>query len=219
MPRVSRRWAIVAVIAFAAQTGLLVLMHLLPTGYDPTVHFVSEYAIGPYGWLATGLPAVHLVGLVAVCGAFHASGIAPFGSWVSVMVLLAILARSLAVVFPVDPVAEAFEGGGRPQFTPSGWIHVLSGVVWAVAILVVMGVVTRRLRRAGRLVSWYRMLTFLSVGSPLAYLAMLMTRPATFPAGLLQRLFLAGALAWLITVSVGIGSGRLGIRPAASEGG
>jgi hypothetical protein len=215
--RLARRLAILAATAFGIQAGVLVLLHVLPTGYDPTVNFISEYAVGQYALWAGVSRFAHIVGLIAICSALHVSRVAPIGSWVNGALVLTLLATILGAAFPVDPIAGAFEGGGPPRFTTSGWIHALSGIVGAVTVLGEMGALTFRLHRVGRVASRYWILGPLSVVSPLAYIAMLMTRPATFPAGLLQRLFVAGTLMWLITFSVGIGSGGLGAQRARAE--
>ena len=43
--------SIVAAIATAAQTGALIALHLLPTGYNPVRDAVSDYGIGRYRFL------------------------------------------------------------------------------------------------------------------------------------------------------------------------
>ncbi len=198
-----------AAAAFCSQALILIVLHVVPSGYDPAVNFVSEYAVGEFALLGKAFGFTGVVGIVALCGALHASRIAPLGSPVNMLMVLASIAATLVALFPVDPVAAAFQGGGAPRFTPAGWIHVLSGIVWAVAVLVLMGGITQRLRRSRSLSNGFQVLIPLTGISILAYAAMLMTRPATYPAGLLQRVFVVGTLAWLILVSIGMATGRL----------
>jgi hypothetical protein len=43
--------SIVAAILAAVQAGALIVLHALPTGYNPIRDAVSDYGVGPYrGW-------------------------------------------------------------------------------------------------------------------------------------------------------------------------
>ncbi len=211
----ARRIALIATAAFGVQGIVLGLLHVLPTGYHPFVNFISEYALGGFApWMALSQIG-GIVGLVALIGALDTNGILSFRSVVGGLFALHVVSRLLGLVFTVDPIKAAFASNAAPQFTTSGWIHAVSGVVGAVTLVVAMIVITVRLAKSGVLASRYRVLAPLCVVTPVAYGAMIATRPATFPAGLLQRIFIVGALAWLITLSAGIASA--GIAGPASR--
>jgi hypothetical membrane protein len=45
-----------------------ITLHLLPTGFNPVTHELSDYANGPYGWLMTvGFLGLGLGSLLLVC--------------------------------------------------------------------------------------------------------------------------------------------------------
>ena len=58
--------SIIAAILTAVQAGALIVLHVLPTGYNPIRDAVSDYGVGPYrGWfwlqvLAGGLGCLFL---------------------------------------------------------------------------------------------------------------------------------------------------------------
>lgn len=200
----TRGMAIVVTAAFGTQAAILVAIHLLPTGYDPTVSFTSEYALTRYAPLMKVGQIAAIVGMVALISVVRDRGIARLRSVLGAILLLNVAARVVARAFRVDPVREAFAEGGRPEFTAAGWAHVLAGMVAAVTLMIAMGVLTVRLSRAAKRLPGHGILVVLAVAAPVAYAAMMASRPATFPAGLLQRLFIAATLGWLLTFGIGM---------------
>jgi hypothetical protein len=100
--------SIIAAIAMAVSTGALLLLHVLPTGYNPIRDAVSDYAIGSHRalfWTFTTAGAV--------------SGLA----------LAVAAARVLIPVFPTD------QNGSRFQ-TPKGTIHMILAVAIFASIAV-----------------------------------------------------------------------------------
>jgi hypothetical protein len=211
-----RRMALVATGALGTQAVVIGLIHVLPTGHDPAVNFVSEYAIGTAAPWMRLVQLAGIVGMAALIAALSARGVASLRSVVGGLLMLNVASRILNAIFEVDPIEHAFAGGGPPRFTTSGWVHAVSGMVGAVTLIVVMIVVTVQMARARALASWYRALVPLCIVTPVAYGAMLSTRPATFPAGIYQRIFIVCALAWLIGLGMGMASGRL-VGPGAGE--
>ena len=205
----ARSLAGLALGGFAVQAVAFVATHLLVTGHDPMVNFVSEYALGPHVWLQRVGAAGLVGGTLALMGALKVTGWAPTRSAAFVLLALAVLALLVAQVFPVDPVAEAFAGDGPPDFTVSGWIHVLAGMVAAVALLLAIVILTLALRRLRVRSGPYVALASLCATGPLFYVLMLATPPATSPAGLYQRLFIVSVWLWQVIASVGLRSGSL----------
>lgn len=198
-----------ALVAFGTFGVALLALHALQSEYNPAVHFVSEYALGPFGWVQTIGSVAKALGTLALLGALASVGLAPARSAPFVLLTINVAMRLTTSVFPVDPIEAAFAGGGAPQFTPSGWIHAIAGMVAAVSLMLAIVFLTVRLLRAGRLKGAYQSLVLLCVLSPVFYVAMLATRPATFPAGLYQRLFIASTWLWLVVGCSGLMSGTL----------
>lgn len=218
MDTTTRRMAIVVTAAFGTQAAILVAMHFLPTGYDPTVHFTSEYALTPYAPLLKVGAITAIAGMIALIGVVRSLGVARLGSVLGVVLLLNVGARIVATAFRVDPVGEAFAGGGAPGFTAAGWAHVIAGMVAALTLMAAMAWITVRLRRREMRPPGYRILPALAVLAPLGYAAMLASRPAMFPAGLLQRVFIAATLGWLLTFGAGVAAGPVARSPTGDDG-
>jgi Protein of unknown function (DUF998) len=111
---------IVTVIGAVICFGSIVLLHMLPTGYDPIRNAVSDYGVGPYRiW--------HRTALVALAAAAFALAIASAGSIkpepVSVIGFLVAfgVVRIIISLFPTDIE-------GRPP-TRTGRIHMALAIV------------------------------------------------------------------------------------------
>lgn len=99
---------------------LLGSLHLLEKEFDPTWRFISEYALGRFGWL---MPLAFLA--LAICLA--AIGVAVFPQTRSIVGYLGLAALALAVIglciaaaFKTDPITTPME-----DLSPSGKMHVL----------------------------------------------------------------------------------------------
>ncbi len=210
------RLSTIALTGFSGQLALLAILHFLPTGYDPTVNFVSEYAIGRHGWVLSAAQLSGFVGTSALLIDLTKSGVVRMPSLAGGLMIAYMLSILVAVTFAIDPVEQAFANGRPPNFTMAGWIHAVGASVGAVALMISMALITVRLARSGRTATRYRALVLFCIGAPTAYSAMLMTQPATYPAGLYQRLFIACSLAWLLTVAIGLMAGQFRSNTRAS---
>jgi hypothetical protein len=216
----ARSMARVALVGFGVQGIGLVAIHALSTGYDPTVHFVSEYANGPHAGILLVTALGSVVGILALLGALTSRAVTPKWSAAFVLLLVNVATRPILHLFPVDSIEAAFSGGSGPQFTTAGWIHAIVGMIAAIVMMIAIILITVRLVRAGRLRGAYYSLILLAVLGPALYLGVLATRPATFPAGLYQRGFIGCTWLWLVIVSVALMSGPLAAntRDHAREG-
>lgn len=121
--------SIVAAILAAAQAGALIVLHALPTGYNPIRDAVSDYGVGPYrGWF--WLQAV-AGGLACLFLAIALAQLHPFTpTQVVVALIVTAVARLLVPFFATD------QGGSRFQ-TAHGIVHMIlaviafGGLVWA----------------------------------------------------------------------------------------
>jgi len=213
----TRSFAAAALVALAVQGAAFAASHVLATGYDPMVHFVSEYALGPHAWIRRVGAAGAIGGAIALLAALRSASVAPARSTAFGLLALNAVLLLIVQIFPVDPLADAFADGGRPGFSVTGWVHVISGFIAAVAVLLAILLFTLRLKRLGRLEGGYRVLLLLSLSGPLAYGLMMVTPPATAPIGLYQRLFIVSAWLWQVLVGVGLRSGRLAGQEAESQ--
>lgn len=205
-----RRTSGLAAVCFSLYVSLVFALHFLPTGYDPAVNFVSEYAIGPFGWALTIALVALAGGGAGLLSAMQASGPAPLRSVAGGLVAVWIVMTVLLAIFPVDPIQVAFAESGSPHFSRAGWIHALAGMIGSVALMTSMALVSVRLAPTLGLDGYRRILLALTATAILGYGAMLATRPGTFPAGLYQRVYLASSTAWLLIVALELRTGRPG---------
>jgi hypothetical protein len=74
-------------------------LHALRRGLEPASHRLSEYAIGPWGWLMTSAFAALAVALWLLRRALPAAAARP----VRVLLTVATIGFTLSAVFPTDP--------------------------------------------------------------------------------------------------------------------
>ncbi len=203
-------WSIVALIGLGGQGILFVALHFLSTEFDSTVNFVSEYSLGRFAWLMAAANLFGITGKIALLGALHTAGIAPLRSLIGGLMTVHILALGVLFVFPIDSIEHAFADGGVPNFTTSGWIHALSGLIASVTMIISAVLITVRIAQSGLLKSGYKALIPLCVVAPAAYIAMFTTQPGMYPAGLYQRLYLIAIIGWLLIVAYGLFAGKFG---------
>ena len=181
--------ATLAVLALAATLtcfGLLVAVHLRPTGYDPLRNAVSDYGVGPSLPYYCAQTAAMALAAIFVAAAL-ARTVDPAPKLVIVLLFVFAAARLAIPFFPTDL--------DRMRRTDTGVIHVLLAAVafgtvaWAAATL------------PGR-VHWAGLTTlgWIVVVTAIATAFSLRARMPYF--GLVERSFYAATLGWLAFVAV-----------------
>ena len=111
-------------IAFgAAAAGLLLLvgLHLAKPDLAPSWHMVSEYAIGPSGWMMTACFTALALSCVTLLAALVSQTSSVLG-WIGLAFLLATAAGyTLAAVFPTDPITV-----GPPDASGAAKLHAMA---------------------------------------------------------------------------------------------
>jgi Protein of unknown function (DUF998) len=189
--------SIVAAVFTAVETVALIVLHFLPTGYDPVRDAVSDYGVGPYrGWFW-----LHAVtgGLACLALAIALARLHPFTpTQVVVALIVTAVARFLIPFFATD------QGESRFQ-TVQGTIHMIlavlafGGLVWAS-----MGLWATLKHYP----AWHGAKAFLTIvpwvmlGSVIA-VVLAIRGPRLKPFfGVFERLFYLSSLAWLFVVSI-----------------
>jgi len=122
-------FGIVAALATAVQAVTLIMLHLLPTGYNPVRDAVSDYGVGPYRswfWLQAVTGGVGCLALAIALAQLHP--LTP--TQVIVALIVTAGARFLLPFFATD------QDGNRFQ-TLHGTVHMIlavlafGGLVWA----------------------------------------------------------------------------------------
>ena len=178
---------------------LLLSLHVLEPEFDPTWRFISEYALGTFGWM------MHLAFFMLATSLLSA-GVALFSYVRSVVgyIGLAILGISvigivIAAIFTTDPIATPQEA-----MTLSGNMHVFGASLdyTPVAALLLSFVLARHPAwRPIRL--WLFLTAGLTLVAMVAFILLLphdgKFGPGVF-AGLFGRFLVVSYLGWLLTV-------------------
>jgi hypothetical protein len=189
--------AIIAAVFTAIETAALIVLHVLPTGYNPIRDAVSDYGVGPYrGWFW-----LHAItgGLACLALGIALARLHPFTpTQVVVALIVTAVARFFIPFFATDQGESRFE-------TLHGVIHMIlavlafGGLVWA------SGALWATLKHypdwhGAR--SFLRIVPWIMLGSVIAVVVAL-RGPRLKPFfGAFERLFYLSSLAWLFVVSI-----------------
>lgn len=189
-----RACASAAICLFAYAAVALGLLHVLRPDYAPATNFVSNYAVGPHGWVMTTFFVAFSFGLIALVASLYIGPVRGMPGLIGLGALLVTAAGLIVTaIYPTDLP-------GAPD-TRSGDIHELSFRVNVVGILVgVLGLSAvlgaqqawRRYRRA----VWA--LACLVV---IALVIQFATLRKGLPYGLANRFFVMVVFAWMIYVA------------------
>jgi hypothetical protein len=190
--------SIIAAVAMAVGTGALILLHVLPTGYNPIHDAVSDYAIGRYRagfWVFTTAGAVSGLALAIALARSHPSK----PTLAVAMLLLSAASRLLIPFFPTD------QSGSRFQ-TLKGTVHM----VLAVAIFASIAVAASSLGGTlGQEPAWHGVhglvdgwlpwaITGTAIATGLAIVGPRLQRIF----GLIERLYYVSSISWFLVVSI-----------------
>jgi hypothetical protein len=189
--------SIIAAIFAAVQLGALIVLHVLPTGYDPVRDAVSDYGVGRYrGWFWTQAVAGGLACLFLAIALDQLHLFTP--TQVVVALIVTAAARFLVPFFATD------QGGNRFQ-TSHGFIHMIlavlafGGLVWAATGL------WSSLRHYPAWHSAEGLLTivpWVMLGCVIA-VVLAIRGPRLKPFfGVFERLFYLSSFVWLFTVAI-----------------
>jgi hypothetical protein len=121
---ISRSAALLSFAGAAAFVVLLTALHLIKPGLDPSWHFISEYAIGDYGWIMVLAFLSFALGYVALYAAIRSQLRNIVGRIGLVLLLVSALGLNIAAVFITDPITTTGDA-----VTTKGKIHNLGGTL------------------------------------------------------------------------------------------
>jgi hypothetical protein len=184
-----------------AVAGLILVLHVVKPEVDPSWRMLSEYSVGPYGWLMK----LAFFAWAGGCGAlFIALGrqTAPrrarIGRWLLPVVALALVAAGL---FDQDPTTVR-------TVSWHGQLHALASTVGIPGVPLCAMLLSAD-RRNGKLVAVLANLTWVSLALMAAYIAWAMGAKGGFGpgvyAGWLNRLVVAAYLAWQFALARRLG--------------
>jgi hypothetical protein len=200
----SARLSLTAAVTFLV---LVAVLHLLKPELDPSWRFVSEYAIGDYGWIMVlafvSLALSCVTSFVAIRSHIKTTG----GVIGLVLLLAAAVSLAAAGVFVMDPITAS-----KNELTTHGSLHGLASLVGIPALPIAAVLISRSLGRneawsSGlRSLRWTAHLTWITLVLMFAILGvMLAQNNGAFGPNVLigwpNRLLVAAYSGWLIAVA------------------
>jgi hypothetical membrane protein len=189
--------SILAAVAVAVQTAALLILHLLPTGYNPVRDAVSDYGVGPYrGWFWLQAVAGGVAGLALAIALAETHPSVP--TLVIVMLLVSAVARFLLPAFPTD------QNGSRFQ-TPRGTVHMILAIVIFASLIIAASELGGTLEHEPAwegVNGWLTTLPWVMTGSAIGILLALRGPRLKLITGLIERLFYVSSIAWFFIVTI-----------------
>jgi hypothetical membrane protein len=184
------RIATIAIVGIAYFLIAVVALHFLRPDYDPVSRFVSEYAVGSYGFLMTSaFFGLSLGSLALVIGLYQ--GVPRSGrSWIG-LVLLGIWGVGILIagIFPTDL-------RGAPE-TLSGNIHDRASVLSFFSLITATILLSWRLKHDERWRPFHRSALILALLILATFIGFFLTVDTEL-VGLSQRIFIVTFLIWLL---------------------
>jgi hypothetical protein len=190
-------FSIAAAVAAGLQTGALIALHILPTGYNPVRDAISDYGVGRYrAWFWTQAWAGGLAKLALAVALAETTPSVP--ALVFVMLLISAAASFLIPAFPTDQHGSRFQ-------TRSGTVHMILAIVVFAALIIAASELAGTLEHQP---AWHEVKSLLVVlpwvmtGSAIGILLALRSPRLKLIFGLIERLFYVAAIAWIFVVSI-----------------
>ncbi|WP_405922566.1 DUF998 domain-containing protein [Streptomyces sp. NBC_00035] len=190
-------FAILSLIGLIGYVGIFVALHVLPTGYHPIRHAVSDYAVGQYGSLfRVGLLVSSLGVVFLAIGLTLDPGAPPLAVSQLVFLYLVPAMRLGMVLFRTDLEGE--------KLTPTGRLHYLFAIAAFAFTYAAISGMTPRLTSVS---PWQSADGLLSALQWIALVSLVLLIVTLLPRlrtifGLFERAFLVSTNLWFITVGI-----------------
>ena len=188
---------VVAVLAFLV---LAILLHVLPTGYNPLRNSVGDYAVGKFGGLLTAALLALGIGTLALSlGLASELGAHGGGKRVDVGVaFMVIFAAGMIVAAFVPPEAEGAER------TPRGRAHTAAVAIGFTAFTLATVAISPVFRYVAAWIKVAPLFPQIELLVVVLAILMLLARIRALRAvyGIVERLFFASSLAWLLVAGL-----------------
>lgn len=191
--RPPREAALTAIGAAGTALVALAALHVLRADLDAPSHMISEYAIGPRGWLMTLSFAAFALSSASACRALAPHATTRSGRLGLAFLALASLGLTLGALFPTDPPSTSPEDASF-----AGGMHgvgFLVGVPSELLSVLLLSATLRRLPRwRGALLLGLTAAMWLSLA---VMVPLIVTQTPFF--GLPNRTFMLSFAVWLMT--------------------
>jgi hypothetical protein len=123
-PAVSSTAARLSIVGAATFVVLLAALHFIKPELDPSWHFISEYAIGDYGWIMVLAFLSLAFGYLSLFVAIRSQLRTIAGRIGLVLLLVSALGLTIAAIFTTDPITAS-----KDAVTTEGTLHNLGGTL------------------------------------------------------------------------------------------
>jgi Protein of unknown function (DUF998) len=194
--RTTSFFATAAIACFMYSTIALLLMHVLRPDYTLVDHMISDYAVGRYGWVMTSSFLSMSCGILMLLAGLARCGSASIAGRVGTFLLgFPCIGLVVTAIFPTD-LEEA------TTVTRSGNIHNISFLVNVVGILFAVVLLSVSFGSHPRWQSYRRTSFVLASLIVIAFVAQFLTMRRGAPYGVVNRVFVAVLLAWLLATAI-----------------
>jgi hypothetical protein len=192
-------FALVGLLTLLAYLGIMIALHLRPTGYDPVHHAVSDYGVGPYRqWFRVALWVSSIGTLALAAGLAITPGTPELAGKDLLFLALIPIMRVGMTLFPTD-----LEGR---KLTRIGLRHYLFAIAAFTFTYLAISDLTADLDLIHPWLSVKGILVALRVTVPitLALVVVTMFPPLRRVFGIFERLFLLSTNLWFIVIAAGL---------------
>ena len=187
-------FATASIACFTYSVLALLLLHVLRPDYAPAHHMISDYAVGPYGWVMTIWFLAMSCGCLMLLLGLVRSGPNTIAARIATLLLgVASIGLVVSAIFPTDV---------QPPSTRTGEIHDMSFLVNIVSILLAIVLLSVNFGSQPRWRPYRRTALTLAGLIALAAVLQFLTLHKGAPYGLANRLFVTVLLAWLLATSI-----------------
>jgi hypothetical protein len=191
-----------AIVALAATLYFLVAAvatHLVSTQYDPVRDYISDYAVGPHGWIYSSAFLASCIGCIALAVALWVILPIPARSPVGLILLAEVgLTYAIDFYFPTEILAP-----GAPPQTRIGEIHLVAALIGWVAFIVAAFLIAGRLQHDPRFKHIHAAAVTLSWLAAALFVLLIAVVVAKLPiGGLVEKAFILDRNVWALVLTI-----------------
>jgi hypothetical protein len=179
-----------AILGIAYFLIVVIVLHFLRPDLNPISRFISEYAVGPYGFLMRSAFFGLSLGSLALVVGLYLGVSRPGRSWIG-LVLLGVWGVGILIagIFPADLQ-------GAPV-TTVGSIHQTASALAFLSVILATILISWRFKQDKKWSSFRRSALILSLVILVTFIGFSLSVNTEF-GGLSQRIFIASILLWLL---------------------
>lgn len=190
---------LLAVVSAALRLGMFGALHVVPSGYSPIRHAVSDYAVGPTRRLSTAMTWTTVITWLSLAAAISAS--LPTWSYRNTATMLLLVLAAIFAILPFVPTDV--EGEKR---TTRGIMHYVLAIAWFAIAYSLTGDMSRYAAAhwGGTAGSVATALHWAALISLIALIAALVVPGLRKFFGLAERIFIAAISVFYLLTAVGL---------------